>query len=168
MERLQGILDTFSDWLGKLTSLLMVLLLLNIFYDVVARYFFRSSSIGMQELEWHLFATMFLLGIAYTLKAEGHVRVDVFYERLTPKGKAVINCLGVILFLLPFCALIAWYGYGFALESYELGETSGDPGGLPHRWIVKSMIPVSALCLALSGLGMFLKNLAVLLNREVA
>ena len=166
MRRLQRLLDIFSEALGKLTSILMLLLLCNIFYDVVARYFFRSSSIGMQEMEWHLFASMFLLGIAYTLKAEGHVRVDILYDLLGNRGQALINCLGVLVFLLPFSLLIAWFGYDFALESYRLGETSGDPGGLPHRWIIKSMIPLSAVCLALSGLGMLLKNLNIVLHPE--
>lgn len=167
MESLQNIFDRFSDIVGKVAATLMILLLINVFYDVVARYFFKSSSIGLQELEWHLFASMFLLGIAYTLKEEGHVRVDVIYERLSVKGKAWINCLGCLFFLLPFCALIIWYGYGFALESYNLQETSGDPGGLSHRWIIKSMIPFSALALALSALGVLIKNLRSLSSHNI-
>lgn len=162
MESLQHALDRFSDLLGKLSSVLMILLLINVFYDVVARYFFHASSIGMQELEWHLFASMFLIGIAFTLKDEGHVRVDVLYEKFSPKKRAWVNALGCVVFLLPFSGLIIWFGYDFALESYSLGETSGDPGGLPHRWVIKAMIPISAFTLALSGLGMLLKNLLII------
>ena len=164
MLRLQRAVDGFSKGIAGLTAVLMLLMLVNIFYDVVMRYFFRSSSIGMQELEWHLFAAMFLLGIASTLQAEGHVRVDIIYDKLSAKRRAWIDSLGVVFFLFPFCGLIAWYGYDFALESYNLGETSGDPGGLPYRWIIKSMIPISAICLAISGLGMLLKNLIQLRN----
>lgn len=152
-------LDRFSLFLGKLSAALMLLMLLNVFYDVVARYFFKSSSIGMQELEWHFFSSMFMLGIAYTLHAEGHVRVDIFYEKWSEKTRAIVDIVGVVVFLLPFCGLILWYGHGFALESFRLGETSGDPGGLPYRWIIKSMIPASACCLALSGIGLLLKDL---------
>lgn len=158
MESVQRGLDCFSDILGKISTALMILLLLNVFYDVIARYFFKSSSIGMQELEWHLFASMFLIGIAYTLKTEGHVRVDILYEKFSPTKQAWVNIIGCIFFLLPFAGLIIWYGYDFALEAYNLGETSGDPGGLPYRWIIKSMIPLSALALAISGLGFLLKN----------
>jgi TRAP-type mannitol/chloroaromatic compound transport system permease small subunit len=165
MLRWQQAVDRFSKGIAVLTALLMLLMLVNIFYDVVMRYFFRSSSIGMQELEWHLFAAMFLLGIASTLQAEGHVRVDIIYDRLSARAQAWIDSLGVVFFLWPFCALVAWYGYDFALESYHLGETSGDPGGLSHRWIIKSMIPISAVCLAVSGLGMLLKNLIQLRNK---
>ncbi|GDY27035.1 C4-dicarboxylate ABC transporter [Agarivorans sp. Toyoura001] len=164
MLRLQRAVDGFSKAIAGLTAVLMLLMLVNIFYDVIMRYFFRSSSIGMQELEWHLFAAMFLLGIASTLQAEGHVRVDIIYDKLSSRKRAWIDSLGVVFFLFPFCGLIAWYGYDFALESYNLGETSGDPGGLPYRWIIKSMIPISAICLAISGLGMLLKNLIQLRN----
>jgi TRAP-type mannitol/chloroaromatic compound transport system permease small subunit len=166
MQSLQRGLDYFSDLLGKISTALMILLLLNVFYDVIARYFFKSSSIGMQELEWHLFASMFLIGIAYTLKEEGHVRVDVIYEKLSPTRQAWINILGCVFLLLPFSALIMWFGYDFALEAFNLGETSGDPGGLSHRWIIKSMIPLSALMLTLSGVGFLLKNILRVNQKE--
>lgn len=164
MEGLQNVFDRLSDVIGKVAAALMLLLLLNVFYDVIARYFFKASSIGMQELEWHLFASMFLLGIAYTLKEEGHVRVDILYEKLSEKHQAWVNSIGCLIFILPFCSLIIWYGYDFAFESYSLKETSGDPGGLSHRWIIKAMIPLSALTLAFSCLGLLLKNLRCLIN----
>ena len=167
MEALQNFFDRFSEFIGKVSAALMILLLINVFYDVIARYFFQASSIGLQELEWHLFASMFLLGIAYTLKEEGHVRVDVIYEKLSEKNRAWINCIGCLLFLLPFCALVIWYGYDFALESYHLNETSGDPGGLSHRWLIKSMIPLSALAVIFSGLGMLIKNLRCLVETPI-
>ncbi|WP_432455497.1 TRAP transporter small permease subunit [Agarivorans sp. QJM3NY_29] len=166
MLRWQRAIDGFSKGIASLTAVLMLLMLVNIFYDVVMRYFFRSSSIGMQELEWHLFSAMFLLGIASTLQAEGHVRVDIIYDKLSRRKKAWIDSLGVLLLLLPFCGLMVWYGYDFALESYHLGEISGDPGGLAYRWLIKAMIPISALCVALSGLGMLLKNLIQLRNQH--
>ncbi|WP_025565656.1 TRAP transporter small permease subunit [Psychromonas sp. SP041] len=167
MESLQNVFDRFSDVIGKIAATLMILLLINVFYDVVARYFFKSSSIAFQELEWHIFASMFLLGIAYTLKEEGHVRVDILYEKLSDKNKAWINSLGCIFFLLPFCSLVIWYGYDFTLESYSLNEVSGDPGGLSHRWLIKAMIPLSALALIFSGLGMLIKNLRCIFEKDV-
>lgn len=164
MESLQRALDRLSDSFGKISTTLMILLLMNVFYDVIARYFFKSSSIGMQELEWHLFASMFLTGIAYTLKEEGHVRVDVLYEKFSPKKQAWVNVLGCLFLLFPFSGLIMWFGYDFALEAFNLGEMSGDPGGLTHRWIIKSMIPISALMLTISGLGFLLKNILCIRN----
>lgn len=167
MEGLQNVFDRFSEVIGKISTALMILLLINVFYDVVARYFFKASSIGLQELEWHLFASMFLLGIAYTLKADGHVRVDIIYEKLSEKKQAWINFLGCIFFLLPFCVLIIWYGYDFALESFRLNEMSGDPGGLSHRWLIKAMIPLSSLALIFSGLGVLIKNLRCIIGQDV-
>lgn len=147
---------------GWVASLALILMLLNVFYDVVARYVFSNVSIGMQEMEWHLYAVVFLLGIPYALRTDGHVRVDVLYDRWSDPTKAWVNMIGAIVFVLPFAMLIATYGYGFAVESYQLGEGSGDPGGLPHRWIIKSVIPLSAVFMATSGLGMVTQAIRVL------
>ncbi|HIJ22313.1 MAG: TRAP transporter small permease subunit [Gammaproteobacteria bacterium] len=143
---------------GKLSATLLLLLLCNVFYDVVMRYLFNDVSIGMQELEWHLYASLFLLGISYTLSRDSHVRVDLIYSQLSPKRQAVIDIVGTLLFLIPFALLISWYGVGFVAESYQLGESSGDPGGLPYRWIIKSMIPVSFILLIISSIGFMLKS----------
>lgn len=159
-------INRLCDGLGKLTGVLFVLMLLNVFFDVVARYLFNEVSIGMQELEWHLHATVFLLGVPYTLRAGGHVRVDLIYEKLSSQHKAWIDLFGTLLFLLPFCLLVTWYGYDFAKEAYALGESSGDPGGLAYRWIIKSMIPVSFGLMALSGLGLLLTSINTLLGQH--
>ena len=127
----ERVINRFSDWIGAFSAILLLLLVANVFYDVIMRYAFNDVSIGMQELEWHLYSMIFLFGVAYTLKSDGHVRVDLVYERLGPKKRALIDILGTLLFLWPFCFLIAAYGIGFAYEAYDLGETSGDPGGLP-------------------------------------
>lgn len=79
--------DKFADYIGNITAFAMVLMILNVTYDVVARYFFKTGSIAMQEMEWHLFSVVILLGISYTLKEDGHVRVDLLYDRSTPNEK---------------------------------------------------------------------------------
>lgn len=160
--QLENLINRFSDLLGKLAALLFVLMLFTVFYDVVARYVLNDVSIGMQELEWHLFAAMFMLGVPYTLRTGGHVRVDLIYERQSVKRKALIDLFGAALLLVPFSLLVGYYGIGFAQEAFELGETSGDPGGLPYRWIIKAVIPFTFFAIALSGLGMMLKSINVL------
>ena len=155
-------LGKFIDGVGYLCGLLMILMVLNVFYDVIARYAFNDVSIGLQELEWHLFATMFMFGIGYTLKHEGHVRVDVIYDRLGAKTQAWINIIGTLLFALPFTALIVYYGYGYAYEAYEIGEGSADPGGLPHRWIIRSVISLSSGFVFLSLVYVLLLQIGVL------
>ncbi|WP_281647971.1 TRAP transporter small permease subunit [Parendozoicomonas sp. Alg238-R29] len=160
--QLENLVNRFSDLLGKIAALLFILLLFNVFYDVVARYVFNDVSIGMQELEWHLFAAMFMLGVPYTLRVGGHVRVDLIYERLSLRSKAYIDLFGSLFLLMPFALLVGYYGVGFAHEAWELGETSGDPGGLPHRWIIKAVIPFTFFSIAISGFGMMLRSLNIL------
>lgn len=152
-------LGKFIDLVGSFCSLIMILMVLNVFYDVVMRYFFNDVSIGMQELEWHLFAAMFMLGIGYTLKVDGHVRVDVFYDNMSRNAQALINVFGAIFFALPITLLILYYGWSYALDAYQMGEGSPDPGGLPHRWIVRAIIPASSIFLLLSIFYVTLNNI---------
>lgn len=155
-------LARLSNLCGWVACAAMILMAANVFYDVVSRYAFNEVSIGMQEMEWHLYSIVFLLGIPYALRTDGHVRVDVFYTNWSSKAKAWVNLLGAVFFVIPFAYLIGTYGYDFALDSYSMGEGSGDPGGLPYRWIIKAVIPVSAFFIATSGLGMVTFALRVL------
>ena len=157
LQTLEKNIQTFSNLIGKISALLLLLLIANVFYDVIMRYLFNDVSIGMQEMEWHLYATIFLLGIAYTLSQNAHVRVDLIYERLNPKNQAFIDISGTLVLLIPFCALIAYYGIGFAQEAYALGEKSGDPGGLAYRWIIKAMISLSMILVLISSIGFMLR-----------
>ena len=157
-------INRIADALGWVASSLFLLLMLNVFYNVVMRYAFDSVSIALQEMEWHLFSAVFLLGVPYAVKAGGHVRIDVLYERWSEKKQALVDLLGCVLFLMPFAILIVYFGIDFANESLQLGESSGDPGGLPHRWIIKAMIPLSFFFIAVTGLGLILNALARLLR----
>ena len=145
----------------------MILMLCNVFYDVVMRYAFNEVSIAMQELEWHLFSAAFLLGIPYALHENSHVRVDILYDRWQPKTQAWINLFGTVFFILPFIVLVTFYSLQFAADANQMGEGSGDPGGLPYRWIVKSLIPVSFILLGIVSLGLITRSLLTLMNVQV-
>jgi TRAP-type mannitol/chloroaromatic compound transport system permease small subunit len=160
------LLGKFIDLVGLFCSLLMILMVLNVFYDVVMRYFFNDVSIGMQELEWHLFAAMFMLGIGYTFKEDGHVRVDIFYEAMTQKSQLIINILGALFFATPITLIILYFGWGYTLEAYTIGEGSPDPGGLPNRWIIRSVIPLSSIFLLLCIIYVTANNLIALKNTD--
>lgn len=164
--KLERIIDTTVDKIGNFNAIIMIALMLNVCYDVIMRYFFHNSKIAFQELEWHLFSFVILIGIAYTLKEDAHVRVDVLFEHFKPKTKAVINILGAILFIIPFSLLIIYGGYLYAYEAYSISEISQDPGGLPHRWIVKSFIATSFVLLIFATIGFIIKNINVFLNIE--
>ena len=153
--------DKFADTIGYFTAFVMVIMILNVTYDVVMRYFFNTGSIAMQEMEWHLFSVIILLGISYTLKEDGHVRVDLIYDRLTDKKKAKVNMVGAVLFVLPVALLIAYVSVPYVIESFASNEKSGDPGGLEYRWIVKSLIPMSFFFLVITAVGFFIKNLNI-------
>lgn len=153
--------DKFADFIGTITAITMVLMVLNVFYDVIMRYFFKSGSIAMQEMEWHLFSVIILLGISYTLKEDGHVRVDLIYDRLSQRRKALINMVGAVIFILPIALLVGTSSINNAMEAYLSMEQSGDPGGLPYRWVVKALIPLSFFLLIITTIGFFIKNLNV-------
>ena len=157
--KVEAAISRFSIWVGYFSAVLLLLLIANVFYDVIMRYLFNDVSIGMQELEWHLFSMVFLFGVAYALQTDGHVRVDVIYERLNPKKRTIVDIFGILVFLWPFCFLVADYGIGFAANAYEIMEQSGDPGGLPYRWIIKSMISISFICVLITSVGFMLRSL---------
>jgi TRAP-type mannitol/chloroaromatic compound transport system permease small subunit len=159
-------LGSIANACGMVATLALILMLVNVAFDVILRYIFNDVSIGLQELEWHLFALSFLLGVPYAMRRDGHVRVDIIYESRSDRVKALINLCGVFLLAIPIFVLIIYYGYFFAVESYQLGEGSGDPGGLPHRWIIKSMIAVSATFALLGSLSMASQALRILLLNE--
>ncbi len=159
--KLERAFDKFADFIGNLTGVLMVLMMLNVFYDVVMRYFFNTGSIGMQEMEWHLFSAVILLGVSYSLKEDGHVRVDVIYDNLNHKKKAMINIIGTVFFLIPFAALIGFGSLEFVYEAFETSEISGDPGGLTHRWIIKAFVPGSMALLGVVAIGFIIKNINI-------
>jgi TRAP-type mannitol/chloroaromatic compound transport system permease small subunit len=152
----------YNKLLGTITATLMLLVMVNVFLDVILRYFFHTGSIGLQEMEWHLFAIMFLFGISYALQDESHVRVDFIYDSLSDRKKAMINIIGTIFMLLPFALFIAYTSYEFVYDSFIVQEISEDPGGLTHRWIIKLMIPLAFISLVISGLGYIYTNIKVL------
>jgi len=156
------IIGKIIDVLGNFCSLLMVLMISNVFYDVIMRYFFNDVSIAMQELEWHLFAAVFMFGIAYTMKEDEHVRVDIFYDKASKRNQAYINIIGSLFFSLPITLLICYYSISYTMDAYSMGEGSGDPGGLPHRWVVRSVIPLSSIFLMLSITHVVLSQIQIL------
>jgi TRAP-type mannitol/chloroaromatic compound transport system permease small subunit len=164
--RLENYFNRFSDLMGWIAGVLNLLMLVNVFYDAIMRYFFKTGSIALQEMEWHLFAVVFLFGIAFALKEDGHVRVDVLYDRFSPRSKAIVNIAGTLLLLMPLSVLVIEGSVWYVHEAYTSGEVSGDPGGLSYRWLIKLVIPVSFVFLIVSAIGFILRNISVFLGIE--
>jgi TRAP-type mannitol/chloroaromatic compound transport system permease small subunit len=155
-----NLIETLTEWSGKTAAWLVLVMVLVICYDVTMRYLFQNGSIALQELEWHLFALIFLLGCAYTLKYDEHVRVDILYQSrfLSNKHRALINIFGTLFLLLPFCILILITTWPFVENAFYYNEGSPDPGGLPYRYILKGSILVAFSLLILQGIAGLLKN----------
>lgn len=160
------IIDKINTTIGKTVSWLTLLLVLVVCYDVIVRYVFNESSVALQELEWHLFALIFLVSAAFTLKIDEHVRVDVLYTNFSEKKKAWVNLLGSIFFLIPFCVIVIISTQDFVLQSFVNAETSPDAGGLPARYILKAFIPLSFFLLLLQGISLAFKSFITIKEPE--
>lgn len=166
LEKFVSAVDGLSDKIGHLIGWMTTLMVLVVFYDTVMRYVFNKGNVALQELEWHLFAIVFLIGAAYTLKDGGHVRVDILYVNLSKKTKAWIDFLGVFVFLIPFSVAVILATKGFILNSWAIREVSPDPGGLPARYILKSMIPLGFSLLIAQGLSEAAKNFLIIIGYD--
>jgi TRAP-type mannitol/chloroaromatic compound transport system permease small subunit len=164
LERFVDLIDGLSDKIGHLVGWITTLMVLVVFYDTVMRYAFNMGNVALQEMEWHLFSIIFLIGAAYTLKEGGHVRVDIVYLRFSEKTKAWIDFAGVFVFLIPLCIIIIISAKGFVISSWNVSEISPDPGGLPARYILKSMIPLGFVLLIVQGLSEAAKNFMIIVG----
>lgn len=160
------IIESITEWVGRTASWLVLAMVLLICYDVAMRYLFQQGSVALQELEWHLFALIFLLGSAYTLKHDEHVRVDILYQSrfLSNKHRALINIFGTLFFLFPFCILLLITSWPFVENAFYYNEGSPDPGGLPYRYLLKGSLLVAFGLLILQGIAGLLKNILKLRN----
>lgn len=161
-EKIVTLADSLSDKVGKIVGWLTTLMVLTVFYDTIMRYAFNKGNVALQELEWHLFAIVFLIGAAYTLKEGGHVRVDILFIKFSRKTKAWVDLFGTLVFLIPFCILVIYSTQKFIGNSWAVREVSPDPGGLPGRYLLKSMIPVGFVLLIIQGCSEVLKNIMVI------
>ena len=159
-------IDNLNEWIGRGVAWVTFGLVMVVFVDVVMRYVFNTSFVFTQELEWHLFGFIFLIGAGYTLLHDGHVRVDIIYQRLGSKAKAWINLIGSLFFLFPGCAMVVITGWKFTINAWRIMEGSPDPGGIPFRFLIKGTIPVGFGLLFLQGISLFLHSLLQILGEE--
>jgi TRAP-type mannitol/chloroaromatic compound transport system permease small subunit len=155
-------MDRVIAAIGKGASWLWVVLTGVIIWAVVGRYAFDHGSVTLEEVQWHLAGVGWLLGLAYTLVVDDHVRVDVLHERLSLKGQGWIELFGLVFLLLPFLGLAVYEMIPYAFSSWQQGETSQAPAGLPYRWVLKGILALSFVLLMLAALSRLLKVTALL------
>ncbi len=160
--RLSQWLDSILAAIGKSASWLWVVVTAVIIWAVVGRYVFGQGSVFLEEVQWHLAGTGWLLGLAYTLVVDDHVRVDVLHERMSLKAQGWVELLGLLILLLPFLGLAVYEMVPYAIRSWELGETSQAPAGLSHRWVLKAVLALSFALLLLAAVSRLFKVTALL------
>ncbi|MDY6939045.1 MAG: TRAP transporter small permease subunit [Cyanobacteriota bacterium] len=163
--RLSQLIDAINERIGRFTYWLLPVAIVIGTWNAVGRY--AGKQIGQSltsnasiEAQWYLFALVFLFGAAYTLKHNAHVRVDLLYDRCSPQRKALIDFLGTLLFLIPFCAMVVWFSWTPILNSWQIWESSPDPNGLP-RYPIKTALLVGFALLILQGISEAIKNWAI-------
>jgi TRAP-type mannitol/chloroaromatic compound transport system permease small subunit len=156
------LVDAVNERVGRAVRVLALVLVVVTATDVLMRYAFRTSFVFVQELEWHLFAFLFLLAAGYTHLKGDHVRVDIIYARMAPRTRAMVDFACGVLFLFPTCFLLIATSIPFIRASLAVLEGSPDPGGLPARYLLKLAIPVGFLLLGLQGLSELVKSLDAL------
>ncbi|MBK6744143.1 MAG: TRAP transporter small permease subunit [Hydrogenophilales bacterium] len=156
-------IDRLNETVGRAVTWLVLAAVLISAGNALMRYGMNMSSNAWLEIQWYLFSLIFMLGAGYTLKHNGHVRIDILYGRFSARTQALVDLAGNLLFLLPMAALIGWLSWAGFHESYSIGETSPDAGGL-LRWPVKLAIPLGFLLLALQGIAEAIKRAAFLVD----
>jgi TRAP-type mannitol/chloroaromatic compound transport system permease small subunit len=163
-----------NDGLFQIASVCVAVVVGLVFSQVIWRYFFNDSSVALQELSWHLFGVIVVFAAAYGLHTDRHVRVDVFYGHWSARAQSIVNIIGAIVFIFPMCAILIWQGTEYVMQArtfmesgpetsllgwFLAGEGSSTPGGLPARWLVKSLIPICGVSLLLQSFLEILINL---------
>jgi TRAP-type mannitol/chloroaromatic compound transport system permease small subunit len=164
LEYMVRLFDGLNERIGRAVAWLTLGMVLVTFAVVVLRYVFNVGWIAMQESVTYMHALVFLLGAAYTLRHDGHVRVDIFYRKMGPRAQAWVDLLGALLLLTPVCIAIIWVSWGYVASSWSLLEGSRETGGLPGVFLLKSTILAMAGLMILQGLSQAAHSALVLLG----
>lgn len=156
--RLSGMLDLVNHWVGRGIAWLALAMVLVTFLVVVLRYGFDEGSIALQESVTYMHAMLFMLGAAFTLQQNGHVRVDIFYQRFSPRGRAWVDLLGTLVLLIPVCLFILTASWDYVSDSWAVNEGSREAGGLPYVYWLKTLLVVMPVLLLLQGVVWVLRS----------
>jgi len=157
--------DRLSEWTGRAASYLVLLLTGTISYEVVCRYVFNAPTLWAQETSSYLYGSFFMLGGAYVMSLDRHVRVDIFYARLSPKGRALVDLITYPFFFFLFVGVLVWEGGKMAIWSWSILEHTQSPWS-PPIYPLKTIIPLSALLLLLQGIARYVRDIYALFNER--
>ncbi len=166
LHRIHSAIGRLNEYAGRSIAWLTAALVLLVVVDVVYRRLLNDTQTWIMELEWHLFALIFLIGAGYAFKHDRHVRVDLFYSKFGQRDKAWVNLIGGILFLIPWCFALMVFAFQFGWDALLIRETSPDPGGLPARYLIKFSIAVGAFLLFLQGIASIIESILQLKGKS--
>ena len=160
--------EKFTEVTGRFISWATVTMVILVVLVVITRYFLGLGSIALQESVTYLHCLVFMMGFAFTLKHDGHVRVDIFYRGFSPRFKAIVNLIGGLLFLIPFCLLIFFTSWDYVLASWIIRETSAENNGLPFIYLLKTLMLLMPATLVLQGIAEIIRSGLVLSGADVS
>ena len=166
MEALAARLEQVAEYTGRVVSWATLLMVLITFLVVILRYVFDLGWIALQESVNYLHAAVFMLGAAYTMKHQGQVRVDIFYQKMNPRSRAWVDLLGTMLLLFPICGFISWISWEYVSNSWAVLEGSPEAGGLPGVFLLKSLLLLLPLTLGLQGIANLLHSMMFLRDQH--
>jgi len=149
---------------AEVTAWFNVALILVILVQVVMRYGFNRGLVPLEELMWHLYAVAFMFGMAYSITNDSHIRVDIVHMSLSRRAQHILEILGILLLLMPFLWVIFDHSTGWAAEAYRVNEASANPTGLPYRWVIKSVVPLTILLMFIAALARLIQETLLLLH----
>lgn len=158
-------LNRFVRSIGHVMAWANVVLIGVIMAQVIMRYGFNHGMVALEELTWHFYAIAMMFGLSYAVTNDTHIRVDLIHMRLSPNTRHVIEILGIVFLLIPFIVIILDHSIGWVWQAYEIGESSQNPTGLSHRWIIKSVLPISFLLLLIAALARLIQSVLLLLHK---
>ncbi|MAF96702.1 MAG: C4-dicarboxylate ABC transporter [Rhodospirillaceae bacterium] len=160
------LIDRIVKWIGHVVCWANGILILVIIFNVVLRYGFGKGHPAIEELQWHLYALTVMMGVSYAQVTDSHVRVDVIAMRLSERTIRLWEIFGILIFVFPFVFAVFWHSLDFVTESFRLNESSDAPLGLPWRWAIKAVIPISFGLLGLACLSRLLHDVGALWRRK--
>lgn len=160
-------LGYINEWTGRAVAWLTLLMVIVTFTVVILRYGFNLGSIAMQESIIYLHALNFMLGSAFTLKHDAHVRVDIFYQKMGQRGQAWVDLLGTLVLLLPVCGFIFWSSWDYVADAWAVREASGEAGGLPFVYLLKSILLLMPALLSIQGLVIIMTSVLILQGKPI-
>ena len=159
-------IDGFMRTMGKIICWVNVLLVINILIQVVLRYVLGEGQIWLEELQWHFYGLLLMLGIVYGITVDAHIRLDIFHRKYSPKTKGYIEFMGILFLVFPLIVVLFIHGIEFVQSALRVHETSPHPLGLPWRWLIKSVIPISMFFILLASLSRLVSAAAVIFNNS--